>query len=100
MLENLATLANEDELARAVARLNNSKAPGASGILSEIGAARRPNVLLMISALLSLVPQVWRVGSVPPILRNAVIVPSPRRITSRAATIGIAFRTKPVRVCS
>ncbi len=74
--DELADLPTEEDLARAVARLCNNKAPGESGILPEMV---RYAGLEFFTALLSLVHRVWLDGCVPQAWRDAELVPIPKK---------------------
>ena len=72
LCSELAELPTEDELARAIARLKNNKAPDESDILPEMVRHGGP---AFFAALLALVHQVWHEGSVPQAWRDVELVP-------------------------
>ena len=74
--KELDDLPSQDELVRAIASLQNSKAPGESGILPEMVRHGGPKFL---TAFLSLVHRVWREGSVPQAWRDAELIPIPKK---------------------
>ena len=72
----LADVPTEDELARSIDRLSNNKAAGESGILPEMVQHAGP---AFATALLFLVHEVWKEGSVPQAWRDAELVPIPKK---------------------
>ena len=74
--KELDDLPSQDELVRAIASLQNSKAPAESGILPEMVRHGGPKFLI---AFLSLVHRVWREGSVPQAWRDAELIPIPEK---------------------
>ena len=72
----LDDLPTADELARAIARLSNNKAPGESGIVAEMVRHAGPE---FSASLLSLLLEVWREGCVPQAWRDAELVPIPKK---------------------
>ena len=72
----LDDLPTADELARAIARLSNNKAPGESGIVAEMVRHAGPE---FSASLLLLLHEVWRDGCVPQAWRDAELVPIPKK---------------------
>ena len=70
--KELDNLPSQDEMVRATASLQNSRAPGVSGILPEMVRHGGPNFL---TAFLLLVHRVWREGSVPQAWRDVELIP-------------------------
>ena len=73
----LDDLPTADELARAIARLSNNKAPGESGIVAEMVRHAGPE---FSASLLLLLHEVWREGCVPQAWRDAELVPIPKKV--------------------
>lgn len=72
LLLNLDQTPTEEEIASAIKRLNNGKAPGADGIPSEI---LKYGGVVLLQKVTYLVHQIWDTGAVPQNFKNAVILP-------------------------